>query len=76
MVESVIAGTELTITFRIVDGVMKATWDKMPTEFLFHEGFAAIVSPGKGDTEGMVELQRVHLPTALEAAGHVEPLLS
>jgi hypothetical protein len=77
MNESIIAGTELKLTAWIdSDGVLSIKWDRMPTVFLFHDGYAAILKYGSGDAEGMVELQRVRVDIDMNCAGHVEPLLS
>jgi len=77
MTESIIAGTELKLTAHVTeDGVVAITWDKLPTQFLFHEGYAALLRLGSGETEGMVELVRVPVDMEREVSGHVEPLLS
>jgi hypothetical protein len=77
MTESMIAGTELTITARIAeDGTLTVAWDRLPTSFLFHDGYAAILCRGSGETAGMVELRRVRVDAVMSDVGHVEPLLS
>lgn len=72
-----IAGTELRLVARVDDdGVLRVRWDKLPTEFLFHPGYSAILRLGAGETAGMIELIRIPADTQREVCGHIEPLLS
>jgi hypothetical protein len=57
------------------DGVLYILLDKTPVSLLFHEGYGALLRPGKGETEGMVEVHRVRIGDEPESLGHVEPLI-
>lgn len=75
--ETLIAGTELSLIATVAeDGTLKIRWDRLPTTFLCHEGYAAILRVGHGETEGMVELLRIPVDMQREVCGHTEPLLS
>ncbi len=77
MITAMIAGKKLKLTVEIMDGdVLVVKSNLLPTSFLFHDGYGALLRLGTGKTAGTVELHRIHVGDDPESIGHIETLLS